>query len=127
MALSAAAGPASNILVAVLSMLLLKYLIIPIGIFSPEWFDKQVIEPIGLMLQASVIVNTVLAVFNMFPVPPLDGGRVVAGFLPPRYAQIYDRLEPFGMIIVLMLVVTGLTSYFIYPLVKIVLGLLKML
>ncbi len=127
MALSAAAGPVSNILVATVSMLLLKYVAIPIGVFSPEWFDKQVIEPISLMLQASIIVNTVLAVFNMFPLPPLDGGRVVAGFLPTRYAQIYDRIEPFGMIIVLVLVVTGMTSYFIYPLVRVVLNLLKML
>lgn len=127
MALSAAAGPVSNILLAVLSVLILKYLLIPLIAFSPEWIAEQVFEPVALMLKASVIVNTVLAVFNMFPLPPLDGGRVVAGILPNQYARLYDRIEPYGMFIVLFLVITGLTSYFIYPIVSLILNLLKML
>jgi Zn-dependent protease len=62
------------------------------------------IKPIVLMLAFSVYINLLLAIFNLIPVPPLDGGRVAVGLLPYRQAIAYSRIEPFGMIIIIALI-----------------------
>jgi Zn-dependent protease len=69
----------------------------------------------------------VLAAFNLIPVPPLDGGRVLAGFLPIRQADQLNRLEPYGMIIVIILIMTGLAGVFITPLIRLFMALLNLL
>lgn len=69
------------------------------------------------MAAAGVGVNLVLAALNLFPLPPLDGGRVLAALLPPRQSYTLSRIEPYGFLIVLLLVVTGLlTTYWLRPL-----------
>lgn len=127
MALCAAAGPISNLIIATISILLLKYVLIPSSILISDDVFEQTLKPLALMLKTSVFVNVILAVFNMLPIPPLDGGRVLAGILPYRYSIIFDKIEPFGFVIVLLLIITGLTSLFVYPLVKLVLGFLELL
>ncbi|MFQ3573266.1 MAG: site-2 protease family protein [Thermodesulfovibrionales bacterium] len=127
MALCAAAGPVSNLIIATISMILLKYIFIPSATLISDDLFEQTLKPIALMLKTSVFVNVILAVFNMLPVPPLDGGRVLAGILPYRYSSFFDKIEPFGFIIVLILIITGLTSYFVYPIVKLILGILELL
>jgi Zn-dependent protease len=62
------------------------------------------------MAQGGVLVNVVMAVFNLFPLPPLDGGRILVGLLPYRQAVLVSRVEPWGFFIVMALVLAGVVS-----------------
>ena len=102
MVLIAAAGPASNLLLA--AACAFCYRIIPWAAGGPEW--AWLLLPVRTMLRTGVWVNVVLAVFNLLPIPPLDGSRVVSGLLPLRHAISYSRLEPYGFVIIFLLFFT---------------------
>jgi Zn-dependent protease len=115
MAISAAAGPVTNMLLAVASFMVWKGLIIPLASLSPSTLTDTVLHPFELIMQSSIMVNVVLAVFNMIPIPPLDGGRVFIGLLPQRYAVYFSKIEPFGFIIVVIFLYTGIANSIIMP------------
>ena len=103
----ALAGPASNFLQAILWAIAFMVLI---GSGVQERFFLE-------MCKAGVLVNLVMWAFNLFPLPPLDGGRVLVGLLPWRAAQAVSRIEPFGFFIVLGLVLAGIVgTYWLRPL-----------
>lgn len=126
MAISAAAGPVTNILIAFISTLIIKLVLTPLAAMAPESVGETVIKPLLMIFTSSVVINVVLASFNMIPIPPLDGGRVLTGLLPPKQAMAFDRIERFGFIIVLVLIYTGIANIFIMPLIRFFLNLFGM-
>lgn len=109
----ALAGPGANLLLALTSAVLLKLLIALQGMLP-----LFLLKPLLLMLTASIWINIMLAVFNLLPIPPLDGGRVLAGLLPPQLTPAFRRLEPFGFVLLLLLFYSGVISKFIMPLIS---------
>ena len=106
----ALAGPGANLLQAALWMVLFE-LLRGWGVEERFWVD---------MARAGVLVNLVMFAFNLFPLPPLDGGRILVGLLPMRAAIALSRVEPFGFFVVLALVLTGIVGqYWLRPLIDI--------
>ena len=101
--LVAAAGPASNLSLALVAAIALRLL--------PEAASGaagvRVIEPVAVIVYAVLVVNLLLAIFNMLPIPPLDGGTVLAGLLPERLAAGFDRLRPYGFVLLYLLMFSG--------------------
>lgn len=107
----AAAGPVTNLLLALASTLLLALAVqMPAGMI---WMA----EPLAMMCQASIIINLVLFIFNLIPLPPLDGGRVAVGLLPGPMAYQLSRIEPYGFLIIVALLIFGVLQSVIGPLV----------
>ncbi|KHL03220.1 UNVERIFIED_CONTAM: peptidase M50, partial [Mumia flava] len=78
------------------------------------------------MARAGILVNMVMAAFNMFPLPPLDGGRVLAALLPPRMALGLSRIEPFGFFIVMALIISNvITNVWMRPIMALLFQLLQ--
>jgi len=112
----ALAGPGANLAQALLWGIAL-YLLQGAGISEP-FFIK--------MCQAGILVNVVMLVFNLFPLPPLDGGRVLVGLLPWKQAMLVSRVEPWGFFIVMALVIAGvITNLWMRPLMTLTYALLE--
>ena len=109
--LVAAAGPASNILIAVGAAVALRML--PVSPFTLG--EPNVSVPLASLLTFAIYLNVLLAVFNMIPIPPLDGGNVVGGLLPPRLASAFDSLRPYGFILLYGLMLSGGLGYIVGP------------
>ena len=83
-------------------------------------------DGLNMFLYYSIIINVVLAVFNLLPIPPLDGSKVMAFFLSPSLERAYLRLEPFGMWILIALLATGLLSRIFNPLYNLIIRILSL-
>jgi len=78
------------------------------------------------MFTQSIIINIVLASFNLLPIPPLDGGRIVIGLLPHKQAVSYSKIEPYGIFIVILLLMTGIAGIFVTPLINLFMALMSL-
>ena len=116
MALVAAAGPAMNLALAVVSALLLALLLSIDSMMSDYWstsgeslspdtWRQMFLLPIAVMLRYSVLINVLLMLFNLLPLPPLDGGRILTSLLPDTAAMALRRVEPYGMFILMGLII----------------------
>ena len=113
----ALAGPAINLLQALIWGVLL-YLVV--GMQLNERFFIE-------MCKAGMLVNVVMFVFNLFPLPPLDGGRILVGLLPYRQAELVSRIEPYGFFVVMGLVMAGvLGNIWMRPLMSLTYGVLDL-
>jgi Zn-dependent protease len=113
----ALAGPGANLIQALLWGVLL-YLLAGSGVTERFFLE---------MCKAGMLTNVVMFAFNLFPLPPLDGGRILVGLLPWRQAVLLSRIEPFGFYIVMALVITGvISSLWMQPLMGMTFDLLKL-
>jgi Zn-dependent protease len=115
----AAAGPASNLLLAGVGAFVWQFM--AAGLSERE-LSEFLVGPLPLFVVLLIEVNVLLAVFNMIPVPPLDGGNVLGGLLPYRLSVEYDRLRPYGILILYGLMLTGALGRFIEPVQRAILS-----
>ncbi|HNO74537.1 site-2 protease family protein [Nitrosomonas mobilis] len=105
----AAAGPGANLLMAFFWALIIK-----LGMLLPE---SAFIRPMVLMGIAGIEINVILMILNLLPLPPLDGGRIAVSLLPEKLAWKFAQIEPYGMIILLTLLITGTLGAILWPLI----------
>lgn len=119
MMLVSLAGPMANLATMVVSLLVLIVLV-SLGPAIPVF----VAEPLMAMFYLSCWINFILAIFNMIPIPPLDGSKVLMGLLPPRYAQQLARLDGAGFILIMILAFTGVFGKLINFIQRLIFGML---
>jgi Zn-dependent protease len=119
--LVAAAGPAANLLLALVAAALLPLVpVTPVTLGEPN-----VSAPMALMLTRLLHLNVLLALFNMLPIPPLDGGNVIGGLLPARLNGAFNAVRPYGFMIIYALMLTGGLEVLIGPPSRLLVGWLQ--
>jgi Zn-dependent protease len=116
--LVAAAGPASNLVIATIGAAVFH--LMPSGGFDGEAIARGSV--IVTVLIQVVSMNVLLAVFNMLPVPPLDGGNVLAGLLQGPVAEAYDKMRPYGFLILYALLLSGIFAMLVNPVYDLLMG-----
>jgi Zn-dependent protease len=119
-ALVAAAGPGANLVMAIVWGILVK-----IGTLLPQ--GSMIGTPLIYMGLFGILINAVLMVFNLVPIPPTDGGRILTSLLPPQMAYKFSKVEPYGMFILVALMITGVLWRVIGPVIHSVMMLIQTL
>lgn len=125
MALVAIAGPLANLLMALFWALVAKISYILFSNDSIHQVIKTTATFIHLASQFGITLNCILLVLNLLPIPPLDGSRVVSSLLPPNAADIYERIEPFGIWILLALLVLSVLGSILWPPIRFLTALIR--
>lgn len=111
----AIAGPISNFIFAGVCFLGIYIWYAASGVSGMEFYQTLTKTPVGMLLYFSMIINIALAFFNMIPIPPLDGSKVLAGLLPDRFTPAFEYLERYSFILFILLLVTGAFKFIGYP------------
>lgn len=114
----ALAGPITNLVLAVVSALAAKTIVLFAQVLPDSALAQAIIVPIFEMVKASIWINLVLCIFNFLPVPPLDGSRILMGVLPDDMANRFSGFERYGFILILVLAFTGILSKMIFPVIQ---------
>jgi len=109
MAIVAIAGPLANLVMAILWVFVYK--------LATNISDVNIAKGIMAMGQAGILINLVLFIFNLLPIPPLDGGRVLSAFVPPSVSNLLDKIEPYGFFIVIGLLYFGVLNTILNPVI----------
>ena len=129
-----AAGPISNFILATVSIIIAKVLVLggvmrqpfmgeggPFNLVVPSTGDATLMMPVATLLSIFILLNVTLGIFNLIPIPPLDGSHVLEELLPPQMAAAYEQIRPFGFIILLALMwVTPVFSWIFIPVFRFV-------
>ena len=117
------AGIGTNIIVAVLVTIVLRTLI-SFGVITFDNYRSGIIAPVYTLLTSMIFLNVGLTIFNLLPLPPLDGGRAIQSFLPTSYEPLMELLETYGFLILFLLMWTGILGYIVGPINNLVISIL---
>jgi Zn-dependent protease len=113
------AGIGANIIIAIGSFVIFK-LLLEFGAINAGNIDSGIIRPLVILFQYMIFMNVSLAVFNLLPFPPLDGSKVLSTFLPESFQPVFNLLEQYGFLILLLLIYWGLVGLIMRPIFSLV-------